>query len=331
MQCRVGLNETLRAGESLYRIAEVANGTEAVDVCLVVSAVASMTNSHRWLQIMVPVLDGHLLTLGIGTGERKNRYCLVMFGGERSASNARFLRVDGQIFFAFQQFAYARRQLRRIGTVADGYEAIKFTALNAPFRESPGVWKMILLVTDRGRDVLASEVNLTRTAVLHEVYFRNIVLDSIVSIRLELQGASITDYILGFHGYDKASLILPRGSYEISSNHTILFSYTKGQTLTDYVALSLAGNGSSWCLGILNREDYNTLVSFANIFTAVHSISPGVSWEVCEHCQCGQDMQLVCEQPSNQTLCSCLTERDEANVSSLCRVVASLGILMWLH
>ena len=300
-------------------------------MCLVVSAVASMTNSHRWLQIMVPVLDGHLLTLGIGTGERKNRYCLVMFGGQRSTSNARFLRVDRQIFFAFQQFAYARRQLRRIGTVADGYEAIKFTALNAPFRENPGVQKMIILVTDRGRDVLASEVNLTRAAVLNAVYSRNIILDSIVSIRLEMQGAAYSDYILGFHGYNKVSLILPRGGYDISSNRTILFSYTKGQTLTDYVALSLAGNGSSWCLGILNGEDYNTLVSFANIFTAVHSISHGVSREVCEHCQCGGDVQLVCEQPSNQSLCSCLAEGDEANVSSSCCVVASLGVLVWLR
>ena len=313
--CQLNGSSSLGVGQSQYRTTEIMNGTEAVDVCLVISAASSMSNSHRWLQIMVPVLDGQLLTLGIGTGEQKNRYCLVMFGGHGSYVAARFLRVNGQIFFPFQNFAYARRQLKRTGSVADGYEAIKFTVLNAPFRESLSVAKIVLLVTDKERSVLPSQTNLTREAVLHLLYSNSVVMDTIVSIRLEMEGMSSAHDILGIHGYNQASLVLPQGGFEISSNRTVLFTQAAGQTINDYVALSLALRSSSWSLGLLDNEDYNTLLSFANAFTTVHNILPAAPIEVCEKCRCGVGPELVCEQPVDQDQCRCLTQGTEMEVS----------------
>lgn len=313
--CQLNDSISLSIGQSLFHTAEIMNGTEAVDVCLLVSAASTMSNSHRWLQIMVPVLDGQLLTLGIGTGEQKNRYCLVMFGGHGNYVMARFLRVDGRIFFPFQHFAYARRQLKRTGSVADGYEAIKFTVENAPFRESQNVAKIILLVTDKERNVLPSQTNLTREEVLQLLYSHSIVMDTIVSIRLEMEGGSSTRDILGLHGYNQASLVLPQGGFEISSNQTVLFTQAAGQTITDYVALSLALRSSSWSLDLLDNEDYNTLLSFANAFTSVHSILPAAPIEVCEKCRCRVGPELVCEQPVDQDQCRCLTQRTEMEVS----------------
>lgn len=314
--CQLNDSSSLSVGQSLYRTTEMMNGTEAVDMCLVISAASSMSNSHRWLQIMVPVLDGQLLTLGIGTGEQKNRYCLVMFGGHGSYVTARFLQVDGQIFFPFQRFAYARRQLKRTGSVADGYEAIKFTVLNAPFRESLSVAKIVLLVTDKERNVLPSQTNLTREAILHLLYSNSVTMDTIVSIHLEMEGASSAHDILGLHGYNQASLVLPQGGFEISSNRTVLFTQAAGQTINDYVALSLALRSSSWSLDLLDNEDYNTLLSFANAFTTVHNILPAAPIEVCEKCRCGVGPELVCEQPVDQDQCRCLSQGTGTEVSS---------------
>ena len=280
------------------------HGMEAVDVCLVVSASTSMSDSQLWLQIAVPVLDGHLLTLGIGNGERKNRYCLVMFGG---TSPTRFIRVgqDNLIFFSFNQFFQARRQLRTTETSADGYEAIEFTINNAPFREHPNVAKIIILVTDSERARPPVRNNFTRDSMLQLLHSHHIVMDTVVSITLQLAGLR-DGTVLGFHGYRKASILRPDGGYELSDNETVLFTEAAGETINDYVALSLALQSSSWPLGLLNNEDYSTLLSFANAFTNVHNLFPVLPLNVCERCQCGQGSALSCKQPQNQEQCRCL-------------------------
>ena len=295
----------LRIGESVFRTAQVMHGLEAVDVCLVVSASSSMTSSHLWLQIAVPVLDGYLLTLGIGTGELKNRYCLVTFGGQ---GMTKFLRVSGQIFFPFHQFVYARRQLRRLGNSADGYEATEFTVLNAPFREHPNVAKIIILVTDTERTRPTSREDLTRGSILQMLYSHDIVMDTIVSVTLQL-AEQRDGTVLGYHGYHKASILLPDGGYEMTHNESLLFTQAAGETISDYVALSLALGSSSWPLGLLNNEDYSTLLSFAKAFTNAHKLFPALPIEVCQKCLCGFNLEVSCDPPEDQEQCRCLMEQ----------------------
>ena len=283
------------------------NGTEAVDICLIISA--SMSNSN-WR--FIRLLDGDLRELGVGTGEQKKRYCLVMFGGNGSYITARFLHVDGQIFFPYNDFTHAGGRLQRTGSIADGYEALNFTVLNAPFRESPNVAKIILLVTDQERSVLPSQTNLTNETILHLLNSHSIVMDTVVPIHLKIEGESTDHDILGIHSYNQTSLVLPRGGFEISSNQTILFTQASGQIFSDYVALSLILQGSPWSLDLLNSEDHNNnILSFVNAFISMHNILPET---LCEKCQCVTGPELVCEQGVDQDECTCLSQRTEVEV-----------------
>ncbi|CAI8014739.1 hypothetical protein GBAR_LOCUS9196 [Geodia barretti] len=314
-QCQVPDSSPLRIGESLFHSSQIMRGTEAVDLCLVISTVSSMSNSQLWLQIAVPVLDGHLLTLGIGNGDLRNRYCLVTFGGN---SATKFIRVNGETFFSYNQFFLARRQLSRSsGTTCDGYEAINFTISNAPFREHPNVAKVIVLVTDSDRTRPSTRSDLTRDVMLQTLYTRHIALDTVVSISLQLSEQREST-VLGFHGYRKASILRPDGGYEMSQNQSVRFTYAMGQTISDYVALSLALESSSWPLGLLDNEDYNTILSFANAFANAHGLFPALPVEVCEECRCGVEATLSCEQPVDQELCRCLINQTH----SQCGVVA---------
>ena len=259
----------------------------------------------------VPILDGHLLTLGIGNGERKNRYCLVAFGGN---SVTRFIRINDEIFFTYNQFYLARRQLGRTAfATSDGYEAINFTVNNAPFREHPNVAKVIVLVTNSDRMRPPVREGLTRDGLLRTLFTRRISLDTVVKISLQL-AQQTESTVLGFHGYRKASILRPDGGYEISQNQTVQFTFAAGQTISDYVALSLALESSSWPLGLLDNEHYNTILSFANAFANVHGLFPALPVQVCEQCQCEVGATLTCQQPVDQELCRCLTNNSHSQV-----------------
>lgn len=289
-------------------------GTEAVDLCLIVSTTSSMSN-QLWLQIAVPVLDAHLLTLGIGTGEEiKNRYCLVIFGGN---SQTRFIQVNGEIFFPFHIFYQARRQLEQNGgTVSDGYEAINFTVNNAPFREHPNVVKFIVLVTDSDRTPSPLHSDISRTSILQLLYTKHFVMDTVVSISLQLADTTNEGTVLGFHGYQEASILRPDGGYEMSHNQTIHFTQAAGETIQDYVALSLALNSSSWPLSLVGTGNYSTILSFANAFTNVHGLFPTLPVEVCEQCECMEAGRISCGQPVDQEQCHCLITGTSEEVGS---------------
>lgn len=303
----------MRIGESIFRTTEIMRGTEAVDLCFVVSTSNSMSDSQVWLQIAVPVLDAHLRTLGIGTGEWLNRYCLVMFGGSTSS---RFIQVGEETFFPYDQFFHARRLLSRTsgtGAVADGYEAIDFTLNNAPFREHPNVAKMIVLVTDSDRPRPPIRSDLSRDSILEALNSRHIVMDTIVSISLQIVDLR-EGVVLGYHGYREASILRPNGSYEMSHNQSIQFTHAEGETISDYVSLSLALQSSSWPLGLLDNQDYLTILSFASAFANVHNLLPALPVEVCERCECGEDLRMSCDYPDNQTECQCLIEGSYSEV-----------------
>lgn len=55
------------------------------------------------------------------------------------------------------------------GLEEDGYEAIKFSLDNVPFRNSPFIAKNILLVTDEGRSVIPRGANITRDSLEEEL------------------------------------------------------------------------------------------------------------------------------------------------------------------
>lgn len=310
---------TVPSGQSLYRTAVRTNGTKAIDICFVVSAARSMNASQRWLQIAVPLLETKLLSLGIGNGTDINRYCLVQFGGRGQHLTGRFLMARGKIMNPAMYFFDARRKLRRNGDVADGYEAVEFAIEKAPFREDPNIPKVVVLVTDMGRSVLALKANLTREALYAKMITRGVIFDTVVKARMFLTDTRYRkEVVLGLNSINTASILRPDGKFEQVTGN-VLFDSREGQTVYDYITLTLHMSGSSWPLTLLDDEKLSVLRSFTGAFIKAHGFRYPKAYNVCERCLCEEDdldgTVLQCTVPLYQDVCQCLLNRDPTEVS----------------
>ena len=271
-----------------------------------------MQGSQRWTQTAVPYLEQKLRATGIGSGEYQNQYCLTMFGSRGRFLKAQFLKVENETFFPADKFSTARRQLRRNGDVADGYQAVEFTALNAPFREDPNIAKVIVLVTDMGRTVLAASANLTREVLSDVLHERGLVFDAIISADIKIsdtpQSTRATNTVLGIHSFNSALVLRDNGGFDTVQGN-LYFTRSAGNTIYDYVALTFAMDSCTWPLQILSEGNGNTFKSFAAAFVDAHHFIPLQTFPVCEKCVClqeGHSATLDCRQPLNQELCYCL-------------------------
>ena len=300
-ECTYG-GEEIPVGESLYRISQKIDGTKAVDMCFAVSAARSMKGSQRWLQIAVPFINGELKRQGIGNGSEPNRYCLVQFGGRGRFLTGMFLLVDRNIFFPVERFVDARRQLLRNGDVADGYEAVEFTIENTPFREDPNIAKLIILVTDMGRSVLATKRNLTREVMFTLLQEHNTQLDTVIAADMELTDNS-RELVLGVNGFTKASVLRPNGGFEQRTG-SVFYTSSAGQTVHDYITLALVMDGSAWPIELLSEEDINVLTAFSRAYVSARGLRSTEMIQVCERCVC-TDHGLECTEATNQEQCRC--------------------------
>ena len=312
-------NTSIPLGQTIYRTATTLNGSKAVDICFVVSAARSMSGAQRWLQIAVPIIEEQLTLAGVGDeSSSRNRYCLVQFGGRGRSLTAKFLPVDDQTFFPADAFVRARRKLSRRGDVADGYEALEFTARNAPFRRDELVAKILILVTNMGRSVLSTKTNLTRESIFQVLHSEHVTLDTVISATMELNGTA-QEKVLGLNKLEKAIVVRPDGNFRFV-NGDVLFTSSAGQTIHDYVTLSLQMGGLSFPINLLAEENPYVLMSFVKAFIAVHKLTALRRVHICQQCTCrqkGEDTELECEQATNQELCNCLTNGSAIEVCTL--------------
>ena len=313
-----------------HRIANITRGASAVDVCLIISAAQTMRLHQRWLQIAVPQLEQLLVGMGIGNEtEKPNRYCVVQFGGRGEQLRGHFLYVNGNEFFPSTSFVTARRQLKRSGDIADGYEATEFALNNAPFRNDNTVKKVLFVVTNMGRSVLATKANLTKNLLLNMLLEKDVIFDTIVSADFTLQ-SSIIETVIGVSGYNTSSVVRPSGGYEFIHGAVTLTS-NEGQTVNDYVTLSLAAGSSSWSINHLADEVTDVIRSFVRSFVDAHGLVRLRMVEVCQRClsaagssvaagggEGGGGMEscetLVCDEHPDQQLCRCLITREPSEV-----------------
>ena len=303
------------ADEYLYRMGTRTTGYKAVDICFVVAATTTMSGSQRWIQIFVPLLELHLVRNGVGN-TTDNRYCLVQFGSRGRFLTARFLLVNGEIFFRESQFVMARRQLKRNGDIADGYEALDFTLTHAPFRDDPHIAKHVVIITNMGRSTLATAAALTRESMLNQLKMNNITLDAIVEADFAIRPNETNAVTaIGLNSYRSAAIVRPGGSFELAEGE-VLYDSHQGQTIHDYVTLALDTGGSSWSIQLFALEDYNILDSAMQAFTAAHDMVQLNTLRVCEKCVCMSEQpeglattencnDLLCEVPTDQEKCRC--------------------------
>lgn len=322
-QCTSG-GQSVAIGDSLYTIGDKLKGTTAVDICFVVSAAKTMAGAQRWMQIAVPYIEEELIANGIGgRGDSENQYCLVQFGARGIFLQARFLLVDGKVFFPDEDFHTARRQLKRIGDIADGYEALEFTLKNAPFRTDPNIARLVVLVSDMGRSVLASRTNLTREVMRGLFLEHQVSLDAVAKVEMRFT-SNTSEEVLGLHDLDKVSVVRSHGNFEELTG-SVFFTSSAGDTINDYLAMALSLGGSTWPIDLLREEDRFELISFARALIAAHGLQRAVTVSVCERCECveeGEEASLQCTEPTNQRLCRCLYNGTLEQVHNYLLVVA---------
>ena len=310
--------------EFSYRTTQQLVGVAALDIVVIVSAARDNLDHQRWLQIAIPNMEILLKSLGIGADvTMPNRYCLVQFGGRAIFSTAKFITVNSQKFSPASSFVIARRQLVRIGSYADGYDAINFTLRNAPFRNASNVAKLVVMVTNHRRTVLNNQANLTRNIIGNllrdtEVFFSVIVATNISVISTTLPSHTP---VIGLTSYHQGVITGRNWSYEFVDGKAVLQS-NKGEIVRDYVVLALNVGGMAWSLDVLQQENTTVVKSFLGAMISGHGIQAEGTVEVCQRCWCVEEEGGVCrreecEVASNQDDCYCWTNNPPKEVSVL--------------
>ena len=210
----------------------------------------------------------------------------------------------GSIFFPDENFVTARRQLKRIGDIADGYEALEFIAKNAPFREDPNISKLVILVTNMGRSVLASRTNLTREVMFTLFQEKQILLDVVVDVQMGFSH-NTREIVLGLHDINQASVVRSGGNFERLMGG-VFFTSSAGNTIQDYVSVALSLQGSAWPINLLKEEDLDVLISFAKALIAANQLRSVETVEICKRCECVEEAVLQCREAVDQKRCRCL-------------------------
>ena len=130
--------------------------------------------------IQYPLYKTHTNAPGVGDGAVRNRYCAVAFGGFGPLEQGHFLLVDGEPCFSAAAFSQARVQLANAGLREDGYEAMKFSLDNIPFRNNPFIAKNMIFITDEGRNVIPLGENITRESIEAELRRNGVLLNVVV-------------------------------------------------------------------------------------------------------------------------------------------------------
>lgn len=274
---------------------------------------------QRWMQYLASFIDSELMSRGIGvTEEARNMFCAVQFGARGKEMRAILLSIGNQSFFRADEVPDVRRELKRNGFSADGYEAIEFTLNNVPFRDSLGVARSIILGTNTGRSVLSDKVNLTKSFMFQRLKEMNATLDVVVNMTLqagEHEGSVGQNHtLLGLLDYSHG-VVLESGNQEflpVSDNITIVSSH--GSTVSDYVALAFESGGAAWRVGFFCDDSFDTQDA-----KAVAQVYVEHRWyaqsHVCQVCSCEGNGVEECFQPQNQQLCQQCVNSTTENVS----------------
>lgn len=310
-----------------YRLLQQSSGAAAMDITLVVSSTWGNRDYQRWLQIAVPYLENRLTSLGIGSNQStQNRYCLVRFGGRGSYLSTKFLLVNDQVFFQADSFVHARRQLRRTGISADGYQALDFVLNSAPFRTQSNVSKMVLFVSNSERSVLSTHRNITRETIEALLRSNRVLFDAVVAADMTLvsttEGSdSQRTPVVGLTGDGEGVIAGEEFSFSLLNGRAVVTSNQEG-IIRDYVNLTLDVGGFVWSLDLLATENITLIKSFLGAMITQHELHALQVEEVCERCWCvnvDQDGRCVgekrCEIDVDQELCSCLLLRSPSDVS----------------
>jgi hypothetical protein len=253
-----------------------------VDLVFMVGESGSMNTEHQWLgggsppgtpPFVPSVLEAALVAANIGAGVNPNRYALVGFAdtahsvGQRAHKHT----VGGGDWGTAAQLEAAAASgpgLSTTGGTEDGYDAMSFSlnAWAANYTWRPGAVKVLILVTDEGRDTLSADTKASITALMQAD-------DVIIAMCVNAQIKDVlnTDCI----GRKGNEVYVVTGAPPYWTTSTFL-SITSGDlvknVVTGYCDVAEVvpdpqpAGGTEWDLEIL-RNGGNDATAFTNAFT----------------------------------------------------------------
>ena len=273
---------------------------------------------QRWMQYLATSIDNELMSKGIGLEEgARNMFCVVQFGAKGKEIRANLLSIEGNVFFRASEAPDFRRELKRNGFAADGYEAIEYTLNHVPFRNNSEIAKSIILGTNTGRSTLSDKANLTKSFMLQRLKESNVTLDVVVNVTLQEEdhhtSINQTRTLIGLLDYSHGLLLESNGKgFPVVSNN-ILITGSHGTTISDYVALAFESGGSAWRIGFFHNDSFKS--EEANAVAKVYVENRWYTQSrVCQVCSWEDKDMEVCFQPQNQRLCKQCANETAKNV-----------------
>lgn len=289
-------------GDTTFNVGETILTTRmtdvAADVLLVVDESRSMDREHAWLPSMIRSLEQKLMARGIGSGMVRNLYSLTGFGagGEYPAQcpTQKLTRGTNRLFPA-SAYEDVNRQLSTAsnGWREDGWHAVKYAIETTPFRQSSGIARNIILVTDEDRDN-DCDPTLTAADVTNLLQSNGFTLNAVLNQRYELERIADISTALGVSGGlarpNAAYLAGDSGRYFTIENATVLLSSTLPDhnrfTKTQYVDWTLNQGGAVWDLNFLRTDSDALQQSFTEAFADIKTREILSQTQSCFRCVC---------------------------------------------
>eukprot|EP00118_Oscarella_pearsei_P016170 m.152499 g.152499 ORF g.152499 m.152499 type:complete len:684 (+) comp38593_c0_seq3:162-2213(+) len=300
------------------------NIREAADIVLVVDDSGSMQTEQRWIAEAASALETALIRVGVGTGELKNLFYVVLFGnGQRIAATGQGWRqnrtwpiyVGDKIGLRVHEVPEAVKGFTRDGNAEDGYQAIELALDLKELRNDPKrVALNIALITDEPRDPFAGGEAGTESS-----------LDEIIQ-KLKNKGAKVN--VFGNFGFQENVLSVDYQGQQytatgvISTNEfqdedkVVSFAANEPEcrAFVQYAPLAMSTQGAVWNLEFVDttagdqtaRQQFTDSVARIKVFEIVNTT-------VCLKCE------IKCEGPGGRKNETCTQEVDQI----FCRCLAS--------
>eukprot|EP00118_Oscarella_pearsei_P016169 m.152496 g.152496 ORF g.152496 m.152496 type:complete len:686 (+) comp38593_c0_seq2:106-2163(+) len=297
---------------------------QAADIVLVVDDSGSMQTEQRWIAEAASALETALIRVGVGTGELKNLFYVVLFGnGQRIAATGQGWRqnrtwpiyVGDKIGLRVHEVPEAVKGFTRDGNAEDGYQAIELALDLKELRNDPKrVALNIALITDEPRDPFAGGEAGTESS-----------LDEIIQ-KLKNKGAKVN--VFGNFGFQENVLSVDYQGQQytatgvISTNEfqdedkVVSFAANEPEcrAFVQYAPLAMSTQGAVWNLEFVDttagdqtaRQQFTDSVARIKVFEIVNTT-------VCLKCE------IKCEGPGGRKNETCTQEVDQI----FCRCLAS--------
>ena len=221
---------------------------------------------------MVQQLDAALLNLGFGESpSTPNLFGMVGFGKRESWGNRKPFELlgrtltldDGRSMYPSSEFVPVAAMLESRGDIEDGYQAMEHAVQKLHLRDSESVERILILVTDKDRDVLPQGQELNRRTMKWLLALKRVAFHVVVDQQFLATGGL---HPFGMNGSRWG--FLPTDKDGVQALPWTRRGVSYRNTYRDYTDFALRVNGTAWDDNMI-RMGGSTTKLFTQTFTRV--------------------------------------------------------------